>query len=80
MWFPHMGGWEWGWMAMGWVWMFIFWGGIIALAVWVVKRLTQPREGGQAPDRVSPLEIAKDRYARGEITREQFEQLRKDLQ
>jgi len=29
---------------------------------------------------VTPLEVAKMRYARGEITREEFENLRQDLQ
>ena len=28
----------------------------------------------------SPLDIARERYARGEITREEFEQIRRDLE
>jgi putative membrane protein len=85
MWFMHHGydwGWGWGWMAFGMAWMVIFWGGIIALAVWAVSRLTGDREKGGDRRRLegpSPLDIAKERYARGEITREQFEQLRHDL-
>lgn len=71
----------WGWSGMGW-WMLIgmtlmvvFWGGLIFLIVWAVKRLTERGPG----DSRTPLGIARERYARGEITREQYEQLKKDL-
>ncbi len=73
----------WGWMpGMGW-WMIInmviaviFIAGLIWLVVWGVRRTASKRpETGS----MSPLEIAKQRYARGEITREQYEQLKKDL-
>ncbi|MBI4201657.1 MAG: SHOCT domain-containing protein [Chloroflexi bacterium] len=67
----------WGWMALGWLWMVVFWGAIIWLVVWAVGRLTQgQRPAGQGP---TPLEITQARYARGEITREQYEQLKRDL-
>ena len=32
------------------------------------------------PTPTSPLEIVRARYARGEITRDQFEQIKRDLQ
>ena len=74
MWYMHQGtGW---WMVFGGLWMIIFWGGLIALIVWGISRLA--RRGGSA-DKPTPLEIAKERYARGEVTREQFEQIKKDL-
>ncbi len=57
--------------------MLIFWGGFIALAVWVILKLTGRGTGnGQRRD---PLDIAKERYAKGEISREEFEQFRSDL-
>ena len=65
----------WGWMTMGWVWMFVFWGAIIWLVVWAVSRAT----GGQAASSSTPMDIAKARYARGEINKEEFESLRRDL-
>ena len=71
MWFPY-GGW---WMVFGTVWMVIFWGGIIALIVWGITRWTR----GESRHRREPLEIAKERYARGEISKEEFEHLKKDL-
>ena len=65
--------------AMSWwmiIWMVVFWGGLIALLVWGIKRLTE--RGGSNLKR-SPLDIAKERYARGEISREEFELIKKGL-
>jgi putative membrane protein len=74
MWYMHQG-WGW-WMVFGGIFMVLFWGGIIALIVWGISRLTRH---GVTPGKETPLEIAKARYARGEITKEQFEQIKKDL-
>ena len=64
------------WMAFGGVWMVLFWGGIIALIVWGITKLS--RRNGSTQKR-GPLDIAKERYAKGEISREEFEQIKKDL-
>lgn len=64
------------WMLFGGLWMLIFWGGIIFLIVWGIRKLTE-RSGSGASKQA--LDIAKERYARGEITREQFDQIKKDL-
>lgn len=62
------------WWAMGAIWMALLWGGIVFLIVWVVRQLARsPREQS------SPLDIARERYARGEITREQFEEIKRGL-
>ncbi len=65
----------WGWMTLGWVLMVMFWGSVIWLVVWSISRVT----GGRASSSTTPLDIAKARYARGEITKEQFESLKRDL-
>ena len=66
-----------GWlMGLGGLWMIVFWGGLIALIVWGVARLSRRDDGNPKHD---PLDVAKARYARGEISREEFEQLKKDL-
>jgi putative membrane protein len=64
-------------MLLGTLSMVIFWVVVIGLTVWAVRRFTEPRPT-QANQ--GPLDIARERYARGELTREQFEQLRQDLQ
>ncbi len=74
MWWPW-GGFGWGVMGLGLLWMVIVWGAIIALIVWGVRRATR----NNVPITRSPVDIAKERYARGEITKEQFEQIRRDL-
>ncbi len=51
-------------------------GGLIALIVWGITKLT--RRSDSAPKR-DPLGVAKERYAKGEISREEFEQIKKDL-
>lgn len=74
MWYMHDGfGW---WMVSGGIWMVVFWGAIIALIVWGISKLT----GRNTPTgKQTPIEIAKERYARGEISRKELEQMKKDL-
>jgi putative membrane protein len=74
----------WGWHdGIGWwmvFWMVLFWGVIVALVVWGVKKLTERGSSGSSTsEKRDPLDIAKERYARGEISREEFEQIKKDL-
>lgn len=72
------GGWMWGvGMWVGGLAMLVFWGALIVGAILVVRHL-----GGMPGSdvRTSPLDILKRRYASGEITREQYEQTRKDLE
>ncbi len=64
-------------MIFGWIWFFIFIGGMMALGVWIVRKLAGPGQGDKSKS--DPLDIAKERYARGEISKEEFERLKKDL-
>ena len=74
MWYMHEGmGW---WMAFGGVWMVLFWGGLIALIVWGITKLSGRND---STPKHNPLDIAKERYVKGEISREEFNQLKKDL-
>ena len=74
MWYMHEGmGW---WMVFGGAWMIIFWGGLIALIIWGITSLSGR---GDSTLKRDSLDIAKERYAKGEISREEFEQLKKDL-
>jgi putative membrane protein len=58
--------------------MWVFWILIIVALVWFVTFAT--RRGGIPPgNEKSALEILKERYAKGEIDREDFEQKKKDL-
>lgn len=64
------------WMGFGVIWMVLFWGGLIALIVWGIKKLTAR---GSSTSKQDPLDIAKERYAKGEISEEEFNRLKKDL-
>ncbi|MFT5657467.1 MAG: putative membrane protein [Gammaproteobacteria bacterium] len=58
--------------------MLIFWILIIVAIVWVVKAVAA-KLGASAEKPGSAIELLKERYAKGEIEREEFEQKRKDL-
>ena len=74
MWYMHEGmGW---WMVFGGFWMVVFWGGLIALIAWGITKLSRRNSSVQHQ---YPLDIAKERYAKGEISKEEFEKIRKDL-
>jgi len=64
-----------GWLGM--LTMLLFWIGVIALVVWGLSNLFSMRQAAVEPD---ALEILKQRYARGEISREEFVQAREALQ
>lgn len=54
--------------------------GIVVLVVWAVKRFTAGTSNlNQPAGRQSPREILQARYARGEITRDQYQQMLSDL-
>ena len=75
----HMWDWSAGmgwWTGFGVIWMVLFWGAIIALIVWAVKKLTSGSDSNRKND---ALDIARERYARGDISREEFEQIKKTL-
>lgn len=74
--------WGWGHMIFGGLMMILFWGGIIVLVLLAIRWLG----GGAASSRLSspmphhtPLEILKDRFAKGEIDKEEYEERRKLL-
>ena len=58
--------------------MWIFWILIIVVLVWFVAIATR-RGGASTGNDKTALEILKERYARGEIDRDEFEQKQKDL-
>jgi len=61
-------------------WMIIFWVIVIGLLIWggiaLAKRVNFTSDTTQKSD---PLDVAKERYAKGEISKEEFEQIKKDL-
>ena len=79
-----MGGWGSGW-GMGWfggIFMIVFWVLVIVGLVFLIKWLIQTTSSGKTDGRPSPkaMDILKERYARGEISKEEFETMKHDLQ
>jgi putative membrane protein len=77
--------WEWGWgMHPMWgVWglgmtlmMLVFWGVVIAALVLAIRWMAR-QTAGPRPD--AALEILRQRYARGEIDKNEFEARKRDL-
>jgi len=72
------------WHEMGWGGMWFGWLiSILALflIIWIIVRFSVTNQHRQhfPPPSESPLDILKKRYAKGEIDKEQFERIKKDL-
>jgi len=70
-----MGGWGMGWM------MLVFWGlvlvGLVLIIRWLFQLSIKDRPGFSGGS--NAIEILKERYARGEIDKAEFESKKKDL-
>ncbi len=75
--YPMMNGNDWGWG----VFMMFFWLLFLVVVAVVVVRLMRGHDYHHMghDHRTEPIDIIKERYAKGEITKDQFEQLKKDL-
>jgi putative membrane protein len=54
----------------GGIWMLLFWIAVIWLIIWLIRK---------GSDNSKPIDTLKTRYAKGEITKKQFDQMKKDL-
>jgi putative membrane protein len=64
-----------GWFVMALV-MLLFWGTVAVFGVWALRSSHSHSAPATGP---SPIDIARERYARGEITDEEFERIKRGL-
>jgi putative membrane protein len=81
----HMGRWMMGDWGMGWfgmLFMLLFWVlvivGIVFMVRWLVRNTGNRGHSGISTGSQA-LEILKERFARGEISRDEFESMKKDI-
>lgn len=75
-WDNHMGDWDAGWWIAMVLMMIVFWGLLILGAVWLIGSLAG---GDRAIHRRDPVEVLDHRLARGEISADEYRELRKLL-
>lgn len=67
-----------GMWIFGMAWMIIFWVGVIWFIVWLVRKTSQSgNESSHSQE--TPLEILGKRYAKGDISRKKYSEMRKEL-
>jgi len=69
----HMMGWDGG------VFMIFWWALIVLVIVVLVRWVIDQSNKSNRREEKSPLEILRERYARGEIDKKEFEEKKKDL-
>jgi len=90
--FGAISGWPYGgwgmmrpWMMAGYGWMWlipVFWIVLVGLIIWAIVasvRSSHESKGSDSSKTDSALEMLKKRYARGEISKEEYEEKKKDL-
>lgn len=74
-------GYDWGWgMGFGMISMVLFWVLVILGIVILVRWIAAGTPGVGHPQAKTALDILKERYARGEIGRDEFEQKKRDIE
>jgi putative membrane protein len=59
--------------------MWVFWLAVVVVVVWAVVRFLGGSSRGTTGAAESPEDVLKKRYARGEISKEEYEQILQDL-
>jgi putative membrane protein len=77
-----MGGFGMGFGGFGFLLMAVFWIAVIAAALWLLGNLFPKNSHSQSPGDISEsaVDILKRRYARGEISKAEYETMRHDLE
>ena len=71
----HMGGWGWGMAIFGWLFMML----MVSLVVWLIWSATR-RPGSSHDGLRDAVDLLDERYARGEIDRDEYLQRKGDLE
>ena len=71
----NMMGWG-GFGVLAWIPMLLFW---IILILGVIALIRYLGGGGSSKNSKTPLDILKERYAKGEIDKKEFEEMKKNL-
>lgn len=66
-------------MGFGGLPMLLFWIGVIAAIVWLIASALRSGTRSSDANASSAIEVLKRRYAQGEISKEEYEQKKKDL-
>jgi putative membrane protein len=69
-----------GWGLLGALMMLIFWGGLLAVVVFLVRGFGVRSSQREEKRRTDAREVLAERFARGEISEEEFEQRRRVLE
>lgn len=67
------------WMWLGPIAMLLFWGLVIVGIVMALRTVWSHKSEGNAGSGSGAVDILDQRYARGEITREEYQRMREDL-
>jgi putative membrane protein len=70
-------------LGFGFIWMLLFWGGLIIVAIWLIGVLfpsTNEKASNKSAGESSALDILKTRYANGELTTEEYQEMLNTIQ
>jgi len=68
------------WIISGGIFILLFWGTVVALVMWGISKLRYRGDASPSSnEKHTPLSIAMERYAKGDISHEEFEQIRKNV-
>lgn len=78
MWSTMMDGWT-GYSPLGILFMLLFWALVILGIIALVRYIGNMQKTDRRDDGKPPMDILKERYAKGEIDKKEFDEKKKDL-